>query len=147
VYTNSPFSHVGLVAKLPNKWTETEELYVVELTRNIDRFLDAFKEIPGKGLCIFRLFERIHHIHVNNVHWIPLKKPLEEMDEEILLKWLAEVHNGKNQGVVLESFLTASNSRITGGIEAIVDKSLAKSADCKEAYSADFIFTALRYVS
>ena len=34
VVTDSPYSHVGLVLRIPNKWTEERELYVMEIGRN-----------------------------------------------------------------------------------------------------------------
>jgi hypothetical protein len=36
--TNSPYSHIGIALRLPNKWTQEEELYIVELTKNYNRY-------------------------------------------------------------------------------------------------------------
>eukprot|EP01117_Protostelium_nocturnum_P005310 TRINITY_DN1932_c0_g1_i1.p1 TRINITY_DN1932_c0_g1~~TRINITY_DN1932_c0_g1_i1.p1 ORF type:complete len:740 (-),score=229.98 TRINITY_DN1932_c0_g1_i1:186-2405(-) len=71
--SNSQFSHVGMILQLPNRWTRKIELYVVEVSRNIDQFLDAFKEVPlaKANLNIFRLFERLHQVHASNVWLIP----------------------------------------------------------------------------
>lgn len=52
--TNSPVSHLGIIFKLPNKYTEKEELYLLEITKNNDSFLDAFREVPHSGVCLFR---------------------------------------------------------------------------------------------
>lgn len=43
------------------------------MTRNIDNFLDAFREVPlqHSQLCIFRLFERIHQVHASSVWILP----------------------------------------------------------------------------
>ncbi len=45
VIANSEHSHVGLVVALPNKWTSEEELFVLELTFNLDNVVDAFAEV------------------------------------------------------------------------------------------------------
>jgi hypothetical protein len=69
----SPYSKVGVIFKIPNKWTSRDDLYVLELTRNVDNFLDAFLEIPHPGVCLFRLFERIHQFHGLRIWWASLK--------------------------------------------------------------------------
>jgi hypothetical protein len=32
--TNSPYSHVGMIFRLPNKWTRRDDLFVLEVARN-----------------------------------------------------------------------------------------------------------------
>ena len=54
VFSNSTYSRLGLVVRLVNKWTCREEPFLLEITRNIDGFLDAFREKPSPGLNIFR---------------------------------------------------------------------------------------------
>jgi hypothetical protein len=39
-----PFSHVGIILKLNNKWTKEEELYVVEATRHLLTFIYKYIE-------------------------------------------------------------------------------------------------------
>lgn len=38
VVTDHPYSHVGMVVKIPNKWTEERELYVMEIGRNNGKY-------------------------------------------------------------------------------------------------------------
>ena len=40
---NSPFSRAGMLVKLTNPYTEKIEVYLLEVTRNVDGFLDAFR--------------------------------------------------------------------------------------------------------
>ena len=37
--SNSPFSHVGLIVEMPNKYTDEEELYLLEVGRNHGAFI------------------------------------------------------------------------------------------------------------
>jgi len=77
--TNSPYSHVGMVFRLPNKWTRRDDLFVLEVAKNAEGnytspvaipsycfnffsqgFLDAFLERPYTGVALYRLLERLH---------------------------------------------------------------------------------------
>ena len=51
---NSEHSQVGLVVALPNKWTSEEELYLLELTFNLDNVVDAFAEVRKRCLLLLR---------------------------------------------------------------------------------------------
>jgi predicted Ser/Thr protein kinase len=95
--TNAPFSQVGLILNLPNKYTKKEELYVLEVTRNIDKFVDVFTEEKDSGVCIFRLIERLHQFPGHAIWWSPLNRPSEEKKVNEMLSWLWDVYkNGKN---------------------------------------------------
>ncbi len=74
---NTEHSHVGLVVQMPNKWHGEPELYVLELTNNIDHFIDPFSESPRQGLVLFRLHERLHAFHGGLITHYPLRKQLE----------------------------------------------------------------------
>ena len=37
--SHSTFSRLGMIVELPNRWTNHFELYVMEVTRNIDRLI------------------------------------------------------------------------------------------------------------
>ena len=50
VLTGCPYSHVGLVVELPNRWTKIPELYVVEIFRNPENFLSVHN---GFGFSLF----------------------------------------------------------------------------------------------
>eukprot|EP01129_Flabellula_baltica_P011170 TRINITY_DN4833_c0_g2_i5.p1 TRINITY_DN4833_c0_g2~~TRINITY_DN4833_c0_g2_i5.p1 ORF type:complete len:946 (-),score=170.47 TRINITY_DN4833_c0_g2_i5:588-3425(-) len=73
VNMNIPFSSVGLVLNLKDKWTHKDALYVVELTRNTEKMLDAFTDKPDNGLNIFPLFERIHQFNGSSIWWSKLR--------------------------------------------------------------------------
>lgn len=74
--TLSPFSSIGLVMTLPNKWTLEDELYVVEITRNVNLLKDAMTEKPEQGVLIFKLFERLHQYHGKSIWWSPILKEI-----------------------------------------------------------------------
>jgi hypothetical protein len=40
--TNSPYSHVGMIFRLPNKWTRRDDLFVLEVARNNEGALQIF---------------------------------------------------------------------------------------------------------
>jgi len=40
--SGSKYSRVGMVVELPNKYTQKNKLYILEVSRNIENFLDAF---------------------------------------------------------------------------------------------------------
>ena len=40
---NAEYSRVGMLVKWTNPYTERIEVYLLELTRNVDRFMDAFR--------------------------------------------------------------------------------------------------------
>lgn len=90
--TNNKFSRLGIVLRLANKWTQKEELYVLEVTRNIDNFLDAYRETATNGVSLFRFFERIHHIHAHSVWWIPMKKLLSESAKAKMVEHIWQTH-------------------------------------------------------
>lgn len=91
--TLQPFSRVGMIVKLPNKYTECLETYVVEITRNLDGFLDAFAESGNRmGMNIFRCQERIHHIHGSEIWYCPMKTALSPEAEARLVEYIWEEH-------------------------------------------------------
>jgi phosphatidylinositol phospholipase C delta len=95
--TNAPFSQVGLILKLPNKYTHQEELYLLEVTRNIDQFVDVFTEEKNSGVNIFRLIERLHQFPGHAIWWSPLNRPSDDVNTKAMLEWLWNVYkNGKN---------------------------------------------------
>jgi hypothetical protein len=79
------------------RYTKKEELYVLEVTRNIDKFVDVFTEEKDSGVCIFRLIERLHQFPGHAIWWSPLNRPSEEKKVNEMLSWLWDVYkNGKN---------------------------------------------------
>ncbi|KAL6064799.1 rhodopsin [Balamuthia mandrillaris] len=88
--SNSNYSHVGVVFRLPNKWTKREDLYILEISRNTDKFLDAFVEKPISGVCLFRFFERVHQFHGTKIWWVPLKNAIPQ--NQAMMDYMWEVH-------------------------------------------------------
>jgi hypothetical protein len=91
--SNSDYSRVGIVLKLANKWTQEQELYVAEVTRNIDKFQDAYRENASNGISLFRLFERLHGIYANAIWYAELKEKLSDDQREKLTEWVWKVHD------------------------------------------------------
>lgn len=96
IITNSYFSRIGMVIKSYNKYTEKEKLYLVELTKNPQKFIDDFKDTPVEGLNLFRLWERIHGISGGAIWWVPLKVELDKDPKENMVDWIKTVHNNNN---------------------------------------------------
>lgn len=91
--TSSPFSGVGLVLRLPNKYTRQDELYVAEFGRNIDGQADSFSERRGEwGMNVYRLFERLHGFWGASVWYAPLLAPLERAKYEAAIQWLQDLY-------------------------------------------------------
>ena len=78
-------STIGLIFEAPSKYSRQNELYILEVTRNRDRFQDAFKEARVKGVNIFRLWDRIHQVQANRIWWAPLTNPLPPGGAAVLL--------------------------------------------------------------
>eukprot|EP00013_Stygamoeba_regulata_P023701 CAMPEP_0177645366 /NCGR_PEP_ID=MMETSP0447-20121125/9209_1 /TAXON_ID=0 /ORGANISM="Stygamoeba regulata, Strain BSH-02190019" /LENGTH=607 /DNA_ID=CAMNT_0019147841 /DNA_START=52 /DNA_END=1875 /DNA_ORIENTATION=+ len=90
--SNSCFSNLGIVVKLPNKYTDRNELYLLEVTRNLDSLFDPFSDSPRNGVCLFRLFERIHQVHAHKVYWIPRVKEMPNEKKERFVDWVFCAH-------------------------------------------------------
>ncbi len=88
--SGSKYSRVGMVVELPNKYTQKKKLYILEVSRNIENFLDAFdvrfkilllllltivriKDKPICGVNLFRMHERLHAFYGTDIWWCPLK--------------------------------------------------------------------------
>lgn len=89
-----PFSRIGVVIEAPNKWTRLPELYLLELTRNVDNFLDAPSEVVRRNSCsVFRLVERLFQVNANSVWWLPLHSPLTEAQKFKINEFTWRMHN------------------------------------------------------
>jgi len=90
---NSEHSHIGLVVSIPNKLNGADELFVMEMTNNIDKMYDPFSETNNRsGLCLFRLTERLHFFHGGLITHYPLKEPLEPIAITDLADSMKRVH-------------------------------------------------------
>lgn len=76
--TNSPFSRVGMVFRLPDKYTGREKVFLLEITQNPQKAINVVTELPTNGICLFRLWERLHSMQGGNVWLLPLTEPLRE---------------------------------------------------------------------
>eukprot|EP00009_Paramoeba_aestuarina_P005838 CAMPEP_0201517446 /NCGR_PEP_ID=MMETSP0161_2-20130828/8547_1 /ASSEMBLY_ACC=CAM_ASM_000251 /TAXON_ID=180227 /ORGANISM="Neoparamoeba aestuarina, Strain SoJaBio B1-5/56/2" /LENGTH=544 /DNA_ID=CAMNT_0047914943 /DNA_START=116 /DNA_END=1747 /DNA_ORIENTATION=+ len=106
VCSNSVYSRVGMVVKLPNKWTGRIEPYLLEVTRNIDNFLDAFQEKSRAGICLFRILERIHHHNGHSIWWSRLKKQLNEGEKVKMVEWMWSQHSTRTVDTLGQAFKT-----------------------------------------
>jgi len=92
IAANSFYTSVGLVIKLPNKWTEKDELYILEVTRNVDHFNDAFEEEERKGIMLFKMIERFHQYHGKTIWKCTLKQALTQENIDRMVKKMWEFH-------------------------------------------------------
>lgn len=91
---NSEHSHIGLVVSIPNKLNGADELFVMEMTYNLDKMYDPFSETNNRqGLCLFRLTERLHFYHGGLITHYPLREPLEAIPITDLADSMKRVHN------------------------------------------------------
>ena len=89
---NSEHSQAGLVVEAANKWTGERELYVLELTFNLDETIDCFAESPRRGMVLFHLQERLHSFHGGLISHYPLRQPLTDIARADLEKTVLRVH-------------------------------------------------------
>lgn len=68
-----------------------DDIYVAEVQRNFDGFLDAFLETPNSGISLFRFFERIHQFHGVKIWFSPLV-PSSTFDSASLVSEMWKVH-------------------------------------------------------
>lgn len=90
ILSGTRYSRVGLVVRMPNKYTGREKLYVFEVTRNLGRELDAFREKAHTGASIYELFPRLHSASATDIWWVPLKMPLDPTSCANMLDWIKE---------------------------------------------------------
>mmetsp|Transcript_28988 Transcript_28988/g.40098 ORF Transcript_28988/g.40098 Transcript_28988/m.40098 type:complete len:339 (-) Transcript_28988:7-1023(-) len=145
MYGNTPYSRVGMVVRLPNKWTERIEPYLLELTRNVDRMLDAFKEIPVTGICLFRMFERIHQLRGMSIWWSPLKMPLSESEETKMVEWIWKEHASRSPdclGQVFNPYHTQAREFLSNCFG--LPRNPKKSREYAEFFSISLVINCLR---
>lgn len=91
--TFTPFTNVGIVVVIPNKWTGKDELHVVELTRNLDKMVDPYSEEVTYGLNIFKLKERLHQYYGHSIWWAPLLKEINSEQYQRLMSYISNLKN------------------------------------------------------
>lgn len=75
--TSSEYSRVGMALRIPEKYTDRAHLFVLELTINQQRFVDAWKDEPVLGMTIFKLWERVYSVQGGSIWLLPLKEAIE----------------------------------------------------------------------
>jgi hypothetical protein len=155
-----------MLVSLPNKYTGKMKWYVLEMTRNLQRFNDAFKDVPVHGFSLFRLYERLHGVPGANVWWVPLKEELPADPKQNMIDWIKQVHSDNLKTIDVPS--SSSGSSMThqnggngsgghagaAGFGCIAPHELTKLADAmglkmpkldvEELASAFVVMTALR---
>jgi len=109
LFENSNFSRIGMIVKLTNPYTERVECYLLEVTRNTDRFLDVFKEKPNRGICIFRLEERLHHYHGHSISWASMKGKVSAKNLTRLKRFVMNHHRETNEQNIDKYFTPSHN--------------------------------------
>lgn len=138
IATNTYFSRIGMVMKSRNKYTEKEKLYLVELTKNPQKFIDDFKDAPIEGLSIFRIWERIHGISGGAIWLVQLKDELDKDPKENMVDWIMSVHNN---GFDINNFTPIQSlSKMIG------EFGFKDTSNIYDLYSTSFFAQALKYV-
>lgn len=84
------YSRVGTIVRMPNKYTGVEKLYVFEVTRNLGRELDAFRETADGGAALYELFPHLHAVSATDIWWMPLKNPIDPTASANMVDWIKE---------------------------------------------------------
>jgi len=93
LYQNFHYSNVGFVVSLPNKYTYRDELYVLQVCRNLHHLYDAFDDRARHGVSLFRLTERIHQFQGSEIGWLPLKEPLADVQLDQFCDWVWDFYS------------------------------------------------------
>jgi len=139
---NCEFSRAGMIIKIPNRYTEKIKFFVIELTRNFDKFVDAYTEKAEPGINIFRLNERIHQFSGESIYVLPLKEPLDPDPEINMIEWLVSLHSKGNNG--LETELSDFNQSVWSYLSNF-DFHHKNKLDIIELCSTEFMIKALIY--
>lgn len=92
VNSGSSYSSVGMIVELTHKYTEELELFVFEITRNLEEMVDAFSDVVRVGCTLLPLQERLHRFHGSAIAWLPLLEPIPEAQQEKLFASLWSFH-------------------------------------------------------
>eukprot|EP01125_Pyxidicula_operculata_P009429 TRINITY_DN3109_c0_g1_i6.p1 TRINITY_DN3109_c0_g1~~TRINITY_DN3109_c0_g1_i6.p1 ORF type:complete len:395 (+),score=50.50 TRINITY_DN3109_c0_g1_i6:252-1436(+) len=101
--SGSNYSNLGIVLRIPDPLTQQEELFVVEITRNLSNMSDAWNPNGTiNGLNVFRLQERIHQFYGSGIWWIALKNPINLKQEQSMLRYIQNIHSKPEQFYVID---------------------------------------------
>ena len=109
--TNTPFSRVGMVFRLPDKYTGREKVFLLEITQNAQRSINVVTELPTNGICLFRLWERLHSIQGGNIWLLPLTEPLREDPLHNMIDFAERALSSTASGHQRQSSSTSSSSQ------------------------------------
>eukprot|EP01126_Amoeba_proteus_P065159 TRINITY_DN9219_c0_g1_i3.p1 TRINITY_DN9219_c0_g1~~TRINITY_DN9219_c0_g1_i3.p1 ORF type:complete len:540 (-),score=84.34 TRINITY_DN9219_c0_g1_i3:12-1574(-) len=100
--SGQPFSSVGMVVKIPEKYTQKKRLFIMEIST--DQYMpDAFREDREYGLCVFDLEKRLHVFNGPAAWWVPINEPLSLEVEEYVVTWANLLH--KNPSSALQQLV------------------------------------------
>lgn len=74
--SNSAYSRVAMILRLPDKYTGRERPYLIEVTSNPQKFIDSITEEPSSGIVLFKLWERVRSVQGGSVWLLPLLESL-----------------------------------------------------------------------
>lgn len=138
--TNSHYSRIGMIIKKKNKYTGEDKLFIAELARNPQKFVDSFEEVPITGFSLFRVWERVHGFAGGKIWWIPLKEALDKDPTENMVDWLTSMHTN---GFTLDLNL----HNISSNIASLYHELGFKDQNAYAEICSSLIFTqALKYV-
>mmetsp|Transcript_10209 Transcript_10209/g.15382 ORF Transcript_10209/g.15382 Transcript_10209/m.15382 type:complete len:740 (+) Transcript_10209:26-2245(+) len=114
VASSGRFSSVALVVELLNKYTEEPQLYLLDVTRNVDQMIDAFSDTVRTGVTLLNLKERLHQFWGRSIYWAPLKKPLNTVQKEQLVSHVLALHSDQNPlNTIIQSNQALNDHRAT----------------------------------
>eukprot|EP01118_Nematostelium_gracile_P006429 TRINITY_DN206_c0_g1_i2.p1 TRINITY_DN206_c0_g1~~TRINITY_DN206_c0_g1_i2.p1 ORF type:complete len:261 (-),score=74.65 TRINITY_DN206_c0_g1_i2:19-801(-) len=93
--TDSPYSHLGIVVRMNDPFTNQEELFIAESTHNSWQVEDYFEKVPRKGVTVFKLEERMKRIDAMTAWHLPLRNPLDSEEKSKLIDLIMRLHDGK----------------------------------------------------
>eukprot|EP01130_Rhizamoeba_saxonica_P007273 TRINITY_DN2937_c0_g1_i4.p1 TRINITY_DN2937_c0_g1~~TRINITY_DN2937_c0_g1_i4.p1 ORF type:complete len:360 (-),score=88.75 TRINITY_DN2937_c0_g1_i4:20-1099(-) len=139
---NVPYSRVGMVVRLPNQYTEKEKLYIFELTRNFDKFQNAFTEDVEIGINLFRMRERIHEFPGRGIWWLPLSEPLLDDPLSNMVEWIWSIHE---KGLPeLQHIMSTPPQNVLDYLE-VFGLNIKRRTELWELQSTELIIKALTY--
>lgn len=139
--SGSNYSRAGLILKIPDRYTRRIKLHVLEITRNIGKFVDAYTFLRTPGVKIFKLKERIHFVNCRSIWWVPLKEPLNPTaGEQNMIEWVQGVSSKR---LTLENLPAVPKSleQLFGEYQVSIHKNPYAT---EEIHSAHIIMNALR---
>jgi len=136
--TGTPFSHIGVVVHVPNKYTKDEELYICEVCSNTNNLLDPFHKNAHPGISFFHLNQRLHEHYGSAIWWIPLRKQLSRKRRNRLREWVRQIHH-RDYINILQPDVNINSIPFLNDFGV----NYKKVTTCYELYSPQFIFDGL----